>query len=247
MAGANDSSADHDARAHLAVPVDPRRVGRVLAVVVAGLIATTFLAQLLRWKGVDRLARFFDSNVKVNIPTGYKVFALTAGALIILAIARLAKRSGDRWAREWHWLAGVVGFLALDETIYLHQSVSEILDDRDILPGSIHFSWILFYLPLAAIVVLILLRFIFALPSDTKRRFIAAGLLFGGGAGGIEIVKGKLADTYGETAMQFRLAAAFSDSLEEIGLAVLIVAALIELARRSRGVRFDVRSDAPAE
>ena len=222
----------------LAVKVDPDRLIYWFKWIVAFLIATTFLAQFLKsWDKLTALARFFDSNIKVNIPTGYKVFMLTASALVVLAIARSAAQSGDRWTRQWHWLALLVGLLAFDETAYVHQSLSASLDDRLNLPGPLHFSWILLYLPVAAFAIAVLWRFVQTLSPATKKGFALGALLFIGGAGGIEIVKGALAEEFGQSSLRFSLAAAFSDSLEEIGLAVFLIAAIRELWSRVTAVR----------
>jgi len=219
--------------------VDPARFGRALVAVIVVLVLTTFLAQLLKWKHKSQsIVHLLDSDQKTNIPTGYKILALVASAIVVWTIARVARAQHDRWARQWLLLSAVLAYLAFDEIAFVHQTLNGVLEDRiGERSGVLHFPWVLVYLPAAAVVAALLWRFLWSLPARTRGWFIAGLVLFGGGSGGIELLKSVAASKAGEHSLVFFLAAAVSDSLEEIGLAVFLVAALRELARRTRGVR----------
>jgi hypothetical protein len=219
------------------VQVGTARVGRALVVVVPLLVVATFVSQVVKTQvGVRSLTRFFDSDEKLNLPSVYKELTLLASALVTWAIAGSAGRAGDAWARHWRWLAVVMSVLALDEAITLHQSVDTVLRDHFDLSGPLHYAWVVVYLPAAAVAVACLARFWWSRPEGLRRSLALGGLLFGGGSGAFELVKGVVATDEGEHTLTFGLWAALSDSLEMIGLAILLLALLGELERRTRVV-----------
>ena len=245
-----DGVADRPARvAYAEFRVEPAKLARILAITVGCLIVATFLAQTLKWKHkLLAFARFIDSDDKINIPSGFKILVLFASAAVVWAIARTAAQAGDKWAREWHFLAVVVAFLAVDETTLLHQSISRVIDQQfPDKPGPIHFSWILIYLPGAILVVKLLWKFFRAMAKAPKRQLAFGGLTFIGGAGLVEIFKGLLLkkDATGEElpSSAFDFTAAFSDSLEFVGMSIFLVAAVAELGRRAYGARIVVGSE----
>ena len=227
---------------HVTFRISVERLTRILIWTVLALAVTNLIAQILRWKGkAADISRFFDGNQKVNIPTGYKVFMLVASALTVLAIARAARNANDPWAGRWYFLAAVVGLLAFDETAYVHQSLSDFLDKHFQSESLPHFKWVIVYLPAAAIIIAGLWRFVRSLSPRTKRWFAIGALLFIGGSGGLELVKGKLADNSDiNTSGQFLTAAGISDTLEEIGLAIFLLGGLRELSTRVSAVRLEV-------
>lgn len=220
------------------IAVRPRLVRRVLVVTVAFLIVATYVAQLLKdHHHALTLAQLFDSDVKANFPTGFKIFALTASALTIWMVARHARATHDRWARQWLFLAGVVGFLTIDETAWLHHAVSAFLDGHTGWSGALKFSWAVIYLGAAALAAAYLWPFFWALPRPAQIGFAAAGVLFGGGSGVLEMVKGVTISNGHDDSLRLMLVAATSDSLELIGLSILLMTALRELMARTDEVR----------
>ena len=220
--------------AGIVLPVGRRSLVLVLRAVVGLLIAGTFVAQVMKWRGIGLgVARFVDADVKVNLPTGYKVFAFAAAALLAAAIGEAARVAADPWARRWTHLALVLGFLMFDEMAYVHQSLASFLGEGD---GILHFSWVLVYLPAAVLTALWFLPFVRSLAAPLRNRILLAGLLVGGGSGGVELVKSKIADTSGAETLAFYLTTAVSDSATMIGLAVLIVALFTELMGRTASV-----------
>ena len=152
---------------HVTFRISVERLTRILIWTVLALAVTNLIAQILRWKGkAADISRFFDGNQKVNIPTGYKVFMLVASALTVLAIARAAQNANDPWAGRWYFLAAVVGLLAFDETVYLHQSLSDFLDKHFQSESLPHFKWVIVYLPAS--------RRRAAQRSSTNARFVRA-------------------------------------------------------------------------
>ncbi len=222
----------------VALPISQAAITQALRITVEALVLGTFTAQLMKANGTALgIARFIDADVKVNLPTGFKVFSLAAAALLAWAIGRTAHATGDRWARRWTHLSVVIAFLTVDEMAYVHQSLASFTGERS---GILHYSWVLVYLPAAAVVGVLFLPFVASLRQGLRTRLVLAGLLFGGGSGGVELIKGKVVHSAGEESIAFYFTTAVSDSLEMIGLAVLVTALLGELRRRTASVELQL-------
>ncbi len=229
----------------LTLSLSSNLVRRVLGLTVATLVISTFAAQLLKWRGhALGIARFFDADVKVNFPTGFKLFALAGSALLAWVIGRSAQAERDPWARHWSHMAAVMAFLMIDEMAYVHQSLASYLDDHVHTTGVLHYAWIIVYIPIALVIAVRFIPFVLALRADLRTRIVAAGVLFAGGSAGVEMLKGHLESVDGENSLRFLLSTALSDSLEMIGLAILVVALLGELRRRTPAI--SVRLVTPA-
>lgn len=218
-------------RSSLDISIPVRTVTRVLTVIVVGLVATTFLAQLLKNAGVvpDSIIRLFDSNEKVNFPTGYKLVALLGCTVLLWLVGMAKEQEGDRFARHWVVLSLIFGFLFLDEMAYLHQTLSGMLERHASFGGSLKFPWVAVYLPLLAVLAFAYWRFFWSLQPRFRWLFLIAAICFAGGSGGIEIFKGVAVNEAGFQSLRFGLLAALSDSLEEVGLLVFLYALLTYL------------------
>jgi hypothetical protein len=214
--------------------LDLARARRILGVTIAAAIVLTFVAQFFKDAGrFGAVTRFFDSDQKLNFPSVIKELALVASALGVYAISRIARDEGDRWAGRWRFLAVVVALLALDEMTFAHQTLGQVLQRRLEFDGALHFAWVVVYLPLALAVVVALVPFWWNLARPLRWSFAWAAVLFGGGAGLVTLVKGWIESDSGQDSLAFFLTAAASDSLELIGLAVLVLAVFNELAWRA--------------
>jgi hypothetical protein len=226
--------------------LDFGRVRRVLTFVVTAAIVLTFAAQFMKDAGLlGSVTRFFDSDTKLNFPSVIKELALVASALGLYAISRVARDEGDRWAGRWRVLTLVVSLLALDEMMLGHQSLSDVLKRRFDFDGPLHFAWVVVYLPLAVAVFVMLARFWWSLPRRLRWSFAWAGVLFGGGSGLVALLKGVIASDSGQQSLAFYLAAAVSDSLELVGLAILVLAVFEELARRAGKITVALHLESP--
>jgi hypothetical protein len=223
----------NDARAtDSPVVIHHDRVWRQLRVAVCALVVASFAAQFLKWKGTGTgVARFFDSDQKVNFPTGFKILALVGCTVTIWLIARTAVAANDRWARHWQFVAVIVAFLTVDEIAFVHQSLGNFLHGRTGSTGVLRFAWVAVYIPAGVITVVLLWRFFWSLVPRTRGWFAAAGLFFGVGTGLVNLLKGATFSS-DEHSLSFYLLAAMSDALEELGLAILLIASLRELTSR---------------
>jgi hypothetical protein len=186
--------------------------------------------------------RFFDADAKVNFPTGDKTTLLMAAALLMLGCWTALRRRGDPAAKGWLLLALVTIFAFVDETTWLHQSLSAVLSDKYHFTGVLKYAWTVVYVPAAVLVGIILLRHLRAMGPVVRNRLLPAGAVYVVGAIGFEPVKSLIAGASGDGSLPFKMVAAASDSTEMAGLAMMVCAMLHAVRAVAPGFSFALRS-----
>jgi hypothetical protein len=239
--GPTDSSGPTGAGVPLTIRVPLPRVSRVIWIVVAVLIVATFAGQLFREAfSANTVVNLFDSDEKLNFPSTAKLLLMLA-ATVLFACVGLA--TAARYARvRWLGMSVIFGLVTLDEYTYMHQRLSDTMHEIAGTSGALRFAWVLIYLPLLAVLAVVYLPFWRSLGTRLRYRLLAAALLFAGGSGGIELVKGSLYED-GHWSLSFGLVASLSDSLELIGLAILVTILLEHLATLTRTVDLRLQTD----
>ena len=213
-----------------------RRISQAIWATVAFLILATFVAQFMhvRW-GVNTLVDLFDSDQKLNFPSALKILLLLSATGLFAAFGRTVH---DQWHRSrWLGMSAVFAMLTLDEMTYMHQRLSDTLHDLLGTTGPIRFAWILVYLPLVAGLAIVYWPFWRKLADPFRMQLLVAAIAFGGGSGGIEFVKSQLFDEH-HWKLTYGLVASISDSLELLGLALLVTALLTTLRGVTESVNF---------
>jgi hypothetical protein len=244
QAGAQWSQAD--GRAQWRVPLEVRKAQRVMIVVAALLVVLDFLASAAVAAGAPyQLTRFFDADSKVNFPTGFKTTMLLLVTLLLAAQWAVDSRTRAPFAPAWRLLTYVAAFAFVDETVYLHQSLAQILHEHLHTQGPLLYAWTIVYAPVAVAVLIIMLRYLRHLDRRLMRQLIVGGGAYVLGTLAFEPIKSEIAEVHGDGTMAFKLTAACSDSLEMIGLTVLAVILLAELARTTKGVTLNLNLGRP--
>ena len=218
---------------------------RVLVPVVAVLVVLAFAAQVARYKlSVPfKVTHLFDSDEKSNFPTGFKLLTLLLSSVLFAVVAGVKRRSADRWFRHWVGLSVAFALLFVDETATLHQTLSNGIRHYHATSGVLRYAWVLVFIPLTIAFGRVYLGFLGALPRPFRNLLLLAAAGFAGGSGGGELLKGAVSTRYGEQSLPFGLSAAVSDSLEMIGLAILVVALLELLEQLRAGVLLRFEGD----
>lgn len=118
---------------------------------------------------------------------------------------------------------------------YMHQRLSDGLHDHFGTSGSLKFAWVLVYLPLLAVLLAIYLPFWRKLGDPLRIQLAVAAIAFAGGSGGIEFFKAKLFEEH-HWRLSFGIVASVSDSLELLGLALLVTALLTTISGATHAV-----------
>lgn len=237
---AGDASGPGRTPVRLHLPVE--RIVRVLWWVVAGSIVATFAAQIWHKLAGDEntLINLFDSDQKLNFPTSLKVALMLGAALLFVLVGLGTTERHDRV--RWLGLGALFGLVTLDELTYMHQRISDAFHEWFGSSGVLRFSWIVLYVPALAVVAVWYFPWWRALPRHLRNGLLWAAILFAGGSAGVELAKGALYEEH-DWGLKFGLVAAFSDSLEFIGLGLLVAMLLREVASSPGAVTLDFDRD----
>jgi len=210
--------------------ISPESVGGTLAAGALLLVVLAVVGQYYRWQGVEHyLIGQFDLDAEKNPPALYAASLLFLSAVVSALVAHTEK--GGEWV--WHWQLLTVGFLVMsvDEAFSFHEKLIE--PSRNLLgddyPLVFHFAWVVPALVLVAVLSVVFLSFLRALPRATRRRFVVAALTYLGGAVGMEMIGGRYYALYGSDFPQSLIAIA-EEGMEMTGLCIFIYATLRHLA-----------------
>lgn len=203
-----------------------RRLTQILLAFWGILVVAGLIVELAKASTPDRskgeLSYFFGLSYEQNLPTWYSasLLLLCAVLLLLIAIANLRALLPFRW----HWLALslIFFYISLDEAVTLHESLSHFFD----FGGVLYFGWVI---PATAVVLglgLVYLPFVLHLRQPARRRFIVAGLLYVGGALGVEFILGYWTDVAGDRNLVYGLIDLVEESAEILGTTLFLLALL---------------------
>ena len=208
--------------------IDPRRVLRVLLMVTAVLVVLSTAGQAMVYYLPDfplrdSIANLLYVDMEQNLPTLYSSLMLLVAALLFGVIAHAHGRGDRAYVRHWTALSVAFVLLAFDEFASIHERDSDRL--RGLLGiegGPLFFAWVVPGAAVVAVFGIAFLRFLRHLPRPTRRRLLAAGILFLSGAIGLELVGGSYSAVHGQLNMSYVLIATVEETLEMVGAAVLL-------------------------
>lgn len=217
--------------------LNPRKISLALGLVALYLAAQSLINEYIlenvlgnaRGELSSALLDLFSVNAEETIPTWYATLLLFTAAGLLFLIAALKKKKEQPYARHWLGLALIFLYLSMDEGAVIHEIASDVIEARFETSGYLTFPWVALFVPLVIVFALVYLRFLFHLPVKTRYLFTAAGLLYVGGAVGVEVIS---ANVYGESGITFTyLAIATVEELcEMLGVVVFIYALLDYIA-----------------
>jgi uncharacterized membrane protein YhdT len=209
----------------------PKGLIKILVAAIAGLHLAHLATQVLKYHfghnyqaGLERL---FNLDGENNIPSWYASSALLLCSAFLWLIWQLRQQQADRDARYWMALSLIFLFLSIDEAASIHEtlvyhSVLYLLPSLDA-TGYLLYPWVLAGGAFALIVAFSCLRFLFRLPSKTRWRFVLSGLIYVGGAVGLDLLEGEFEYQHeGREQFPYALLVAVEESLEMLGILLFL-------------------------
>jgi hypothetical protein len=231
--GMMDEVSRPDAYPHgIEFAIDPWQVLRILLLIIGVLVALSTATQAMVYYLPDFPLRDPTANLlfvdfERSVPTLYSSVMLLISALLFGTIAHGHRRGGHPYVGHWGTLSLVFSLLALDEFASLHEQTTEPLRALlDIEGGPLWFAWVVPAAIAVALIGIAFARFLGHLPRAARRRLLAAGTLFVGGAIGVELVGASYSAVHGKLDFTYVLIATVEESLELLGGAVLVYALL---------------------
>ncbi|MGB8326173.1 MAG: hypothetical protein WCE48_01200 [Steroidobacteraceae bacterium] len=220
--------------------IDPKQVAVVLLWIVMVLSFLNGLLLGLQFylgeSALDTLVDFFDLDLEGNIPSLYSAVTTLAcsGWLALIARVNWNRSGGQRY--HWLGLSVIFVYLGIDEGVAIHEKLSNFMEQYMAAKGFLYFLWVVPYGIATAVLGLVYFKFWWGLPKLTRARFMVAGLLFVGGAVGLDMVGGYLAERYGTHSVLYTLEYSIEELLEMLGILLFNYALLTYLAEETGGV-----------
>lgn len=211
----------------------PKRATKALLLVVGLLLSANILAIVFRYLPDTLLTsafQLFDFNSENSFPTLYSFVILLLAAILLFLVGMLTRKQGRR-SRGWFVLALVFVFLAIDESLMIHEALMVPVRESLSATGLFYYAWIVPYSLLLLLLVFSLFPFILNLPSDTRRNFFLAGFIFVTGAVGVEALAGWHVTATGDDNLVYEVLYTIEELLEMVGIVLFIYALLNHIGR----------------
>jgi hypothetical protein len=218
-------------------------VAWVLGAVAVILILVSVAFQLVKFVGGhdEALGLVALTNVgsERNFPALYSSLNLAFASLCCAVVAAMTRKSRMPDVSRWVVLAAGFLYLAFDEALSLHERMSLPIQNL-IGKGTLGFRHSFWTIPafigLVAL-ALFFLGFLRRLPGRTRLLVVLAGVVYVGGAMGVEYLSGNYAEAHGEK-LGYNMIVTVEETLEMSGVILFIYAILDYLARTFGEVRF---------
>mgnify|MGYP001190361013 FL=1 len=216
-----------------------RTIGKSLLCVAVGLTLVHVVCMVVWYKGVypfDRWAyvAMFDLDREQSFGTWFSTMILIFASLLTLFHARNSGSTSGRMHIYW-WLLGI-GFilLSMDEVVGLHETVNAVIRDS---------RWTTFGAILVLSMGVCFLPLLLILPTRTRLLFLMAGVVYAGGAVGIEWLTWWHEDNNQLDTLAYTLWTALEEFMEMTGIILYIYALLAHIAdiREETRLQLDFR------
>ncbi|WP_147383224.1 hypothetical protein [Pontibacter oryzae] len=164
----------------------------------------------------------FELDGEKNIPTYFSSFILILSSILLFTISLVKKHERNKYTKHWRLLAFVFLYMSVDESAGLHEMFIYPLRDHFQLAGIFYFSWVIVGAAVVLILGLYYLRFLLELNPKLRLRMISAGMVYVGGALGVELLGGYYYDANGGHNLTYSLITTVEETLEITGVLILI-------------------------
>jgi hypothetical protein len=222
----------------------PNFITRWLGLVACLLvIASTVTTAYRTWlTNIYSPVTFFYLDSEINIPTFFSSCLLLFAALLLFVISLVEKYRSPSLFRYWQVLVFVFSLMALDEFTSLHERL--ISPVRRYLGGGrlgiFYFAWIIPAMIIVIVFILLIWKFLANIQPKMRSNFIMAAATYLGGCIGFEMVGGHYAEAYGMLNWTYHTIVTCEESLEMMGVIILIWGLLTYLAENYQAVSFQV-------
>jgi hypothetical protein len=228
--------------------VSIRRVAWILAIVIAALSLTSFVAEVVATfvvvgnKYVDRIAEWLEVDREASLPTWYAVITLMACAVLLAVIARDAFQRGRPFPRHWAALAVIFALLSLEEIIGIHSEATQRLRALVSITEGFGYAIALGAIALVGLGLVALLfgRFYLHLPVRWRMWFTIGAVIYLIGVFASDAVGDYLITASGAPTLAYVVVQTVEEAFEMAGVLIFIVMLLDYIRTFVGRVSFEV-------
>jgi hypothetical protein len=226
--------------------LDPSKITLILAALAIVLIFASIMGDILEYsipndRAAIRFNKKFNVDLEMTVPTYFNALILLFSGVLLTIIALLKRKTRDPNTIHWFILAFLFWFMAMDETISLHEFLIKPLRDAFNTSGFLYFAWVIVAIPLLIMLALTYRKFIQALPKWARILILLAGTIYVASALGIEMVGGWYFERFGGNQIPYIVLTTIEETLEMAGILIFIYALLRYLSEYFPEVQFSVR------
>jgi hypothetical protein len=185
---------------------------------------------LLLEYGIDG-TNILSLNREQNVGAWYSTVLIFSCAFLLMVAGRRASQANDRDARYWYILAIVFIALSFDEASSVHETLMDYIQPVLQTSGPLLYAWVVPALVLVPVFGFLYIPFLRRLRSPYGIWFFVSGSVFVGGALGMEMVGGMVADDK----LAFTLSFLVEESLELAGMTSFFLAVMSSLRTDTPG------------
>ncbi|HQZ12856.1 MAG TPA: hypothetical protein PK286_08200 [Devosia sp.] len=178
---------------------------------------------------------------EANLPSwfsGLLLFTISVTALFLAKFARIAEPRNAAW---WMLLSAFFLLLSADEIVGLHEATVWPLHSIRTWTGPLLFAWVLWGVPLLALVGLLFVPLLARLPRATTLRLCIAATIGIAGAVGMEMIAGMVIDWRLDRDGYYAAAVALEEGGELTGAVLFLRGLLLHIADSTSRLTFDLR------
>lgn len=197
-----------------------RRNVVVLVSIAAVLCAISLAGQIAHHVWDVGIIEMFDVDEEANVPTWYSAALLAVAG----GLAWLMGQNADTDRRYWYALAALLCAFSLDEVAGFHEHANSLRLGGVF--GSLAYAWVVPAVAFVALVGVVFVSFLWRMDPRLRAGVMAAGVVYVGGALGLEFVEASLLIQPGNIQTLAKEVAATAQELLEMLGAILFIWAL---------------------
>ncbi len=223
------------------ISLHPKRITQFLIFVVLGLNLASLTGQFYKYSldsdTSTALIQKLNVDGEYTIPSIFSSCALLSCSIILAKIAVNKNKNHDQYTRHWFGLSIIFLYLAIDETISLHEQLIPPLRKALNAGGLFHYTWVIPGIIFVLVILLLFWQFLRHLPTKIRNLFWISGGIFVGGAIGMEMISGYYTDLYNSDNITYAALTTLEELLEMLGIVIFIHALLSYLKLSSKIVK----------
>ena len=231
-----------------------RKVTGQLALATAVVSAIGIMVEIILGHHESRgWLALFDLDKEWNVPTIYSALLFFAASGLLAVIASERRRIREWSFRYWMVLAAIFFTLGFDELFSIHNSTKRLVPDWFRQIGLFNLRWDLRWVVVGIIgtfaIVVAFVPFLARLPRRTACGMVIAGMIFVGGALGLEMIGGAWIGKHTRNNWTYSTLLVIEETLEMVGIVVFLDVVLAyterELGGRARLGSFVLQIETP--